>query len=223
MSPKRANEETGIPFLHELRAVPNAGVMVRVPSQLTSCVAGDEVRLGLADFKIALVIAHTRLTDVTRMRSTNRAVTNMRTQFRGAAGEIAFVRWCEAHGLTGEFPFLNDELGRPDALVAGTHVEIMTAAAEHQDATGFCVPPSKLKAAVARSNGRNGLYVFVGVPTRAEEKHVFSIRAAAKFSVLQNTEVVTTTVKDSSQSNHVVPRDHVLSPRDILAALTVAT
>lgn len=173
------------------------------------------------DVETARKLAVARLNEVQRHQSVHRPTArNSSAQFRGAAGEIAARRWLRSCGFVIESGFEKDLPADSDLTVGQTRVEIMTAQIAHREVTGFCVPPSKLKA--ARRRGAVG-YLFVGTGPEQEPRR-FLMQGFCRIESVDRVTAVHTRVSERSPSvlNHVVPLRDVEPVSELIKLLTMA-
>lgn len=174
-----------------------------------------------AEVEEARHLADARLSDVGRHQSVHRPTSrNAAAQFRGAAGELAARRWLRSNGFNVSSGFELDLPLDSDLTVGSIRIEVMTAQISHREITGFCVPPSKLKAAVRR--GAVG-YLFVGTGQEVEPRR-FLMQGFCRLDVVDRVPPVETRVHNSSPGvlNHVVPNTNIEPVNNLIIRLTAS-
>jgi hypothetical protein len=173
------------------------------------------------DVETARRLALARLNENQRHMSAHRPTArNNSAQFRGAAGELAARRWLLANGFVSEDGFETDLPTASDLTVGTTRIEVMTAQIAHREVTGFCVPPSKLKAATRR--GAVG-YLFVGTGPELEPRR-FLMQGFCRLEDVGGVAAIHTRVSEHSPSvlNHVVPAGKMQPVDELIKLLRMA-
>jgi len=173
------------------------------------------------DVETARRLALARLNEEQRHMSVHRPTArNKSAQFRGAAGELAARRWLVANGFVSESGFEMDLPTASDLTVGTTRIEVMTAQIAHREVTGFCVPPSKLRAATRR--GAVG-YLFVGTGPEKEPRR-FLMQGFCRLGDVGAVAATHTRVSARSPSvlNHVVPADKMQPVDQLINLLRMA-
>lgn len=176
--------------------------------------------LGSAEVEIARSLAIARLNERGRQLSRDRPSSkNLNAQLRGALGEFGARRWLVGHGLPPAVGFESDSANRSDLEIGKLRLEVMTAQIEHRKSTGYCVPPTKFKA--AKKRGAWG-YLFVGTgPDMPCDKVL--IQAAVRLEhVDADPPTMTSVLASEPVLNHVVRHEYLLEPDELLKAIRLS-
>lgn len=176
-----------------------------------------EVVLSEEEQTQAMDLAESRLTDG-ELSPTRPSASSLASQHRGAVGEMATAKWLRDEGHAVEECFCVDQIEKPDIIVNGLGIEVMTAQAHHREMTGFCVPPNKLWA--ARQRDAIG-YLFVAMPVE-EYATTAWIQAFAYTAEVDVDPPVETSVRPGGTGvmNYMIRPENLYSPEHLFGLLS---